>query len=140
MIAKTILETERLLPREFVADDVEVFYRLGTDPAVTRYTGDCGFRTIEQARGPRFPSPGYLHRAQVRRLAAGILEHDLQGRCGPYPQRDRWGVRPPPQALQTACQRQGGGCCAAELAASHILMALSSLTLTMRWPSGLKAT
>src|SRR5262249_8336012 len=46
----TILETERLLLREFVMDDVEVFYCLGTDPVVTRYTGDGGFTTIEQAR------------------------------------------------------------------------------------------
>jgi RimJ/RimL family protein N-acetyltransferase len=37
MAGKLILETERLLLREFDEGDVAAFYRLGSDPAVTRY-------------------------------------------------------------------------------------------------------
>jgi ribosomal-protein-alanine N-acetyltransferase len=46
---KTILETDRLLLREFVMDDVEAFFRMVIDPDVTRYTGDGG-KTLEEAR------------------------------------------------------------------------------------------
>ncbi len=46
---KTILETERLLLREFVLEDVEDFFRMVSDPDVIRYTGD-GAKTIEEAR------------------------------------------------------------------------------------------
>ena len=44
-----ILETDRLLLREFVLDDVEDFFRLISDPDVTRYTGDGG-KTLEEAK------------------------------------------------------------------------------------------
>jgi RimJ/RimL family protein N-acetyltransferase len=46
---KTILETERLLLREFALEDVEAFFRMVSDPDVIRYTGD-GAKTIEEAR------------------------------------------------------------------------------------------
>lgn len=46
---RNILETERLLLREFVLDDVENFFRMVSDPDVTRHTGD-GAKTIEEAR------------------------------------------------------------------------------------------
>jgi ribosomal-protein-alanine N-acetyltransferase len=42
MAGKSILETERLLLREFDEGDVEPFYLMGSDPAVIRYTGDPG--------------------------------------------------------------------------------------------------
>ncbi len=42
MAGKPILETERLLLREFDEDDVEPFYLLGSDPVIIRYTGDPG--------------------------------------------------------------------------------------------------
>ncbi len=45
----TILETDRLLFREFVLDDVEDFFRMVSDPDVIRYTGDGG-KTLEEAR------------------------------------------------------------------------------------------
>jgi RimJ/RimL family protein N-acetyltransferase len=52
MPGKTILETERLLLREFDEDDDAAFYPLGSDPAIIRYTGDPGggLRNIEHAR------------------------------------------------------------------------------------------
>jgi RimJ/RimL family protein N-acetyltransferase len=48
---KTILETQRMLLREFDEGDVEPFYRMGSDPAVIRYTGDPGggFTSVEHA-------------------------------------------------------------------------------------------
>jgi RimJ/RimL family protein N-acetyltransferase len=48
---RVMLETERLLLREFTLDDVPVFHRMVTDPDVTRYTGDQGkARTLEEVR------------------------------------------------------------------------------------------
>jgi RimJ/RimL family protein N-acetyltransferase len=46
-----ILETDRLLLREFDEGDAEAFYVLGSDPAITRYTGDPGggLSSIEHA-------------------------------------------------------------------------------------------
>jgi RimJ/RimL family protein N-acetyltransferase len=45
---KTILETDRLLLREFVMDDVKEFFRMVSDSDVTRFTGDdC--QTLEEA-------------------------------------------------------------------------------------------
>jgi [ribosomal protein S5]-alanine N-acetyltransferase len=40
MAGRIVAETERLILREFDEGDVEPFYRLGSDPAVTRFTGD----------------------------------------------------------------------------------------------------
>jgi RimJ/RimL family protein N-acetyltransferase len=52
MAGKRILETERLLLREFDEGDAEAFYVLGSDPAIIRYTGELGggFADIGQAR------------------------------------------------------------------------------------------
>ncbi len=41
MPGQTILETERLLLREFDEADAPSFFVLGSDPAVTRFTGDA---------------------------------------------------------------------------------------------------
>lgn len=46
---KSILETDRLLLREFVLDDLPEFFRMLSDPAVIRYVGD-GATTLLQAR------------------------------------------------------------------------------------------
>lgn len=45
-----ILETERLLLREFSVIDSENFYRLNENPNVIKYTGNTPFKTIEEAR------------------------------------------------------------------------------------------
>ncbi len=46
---KIILETDRLLLREFVMDDAAAYFRMISDPDVTRYTGDdC--KSMEEAR------------------------------------------------------------------------------------------
>ncbi len=48
MRGRTILETERLLLREFDEGDAEAMFVLGSDPEVTRFTGDR-LTSIEQA-------------------------------------------------------------------------------------------
>jgi RimJ/RimL family protein N-acetyltransferase len=47
-----ILETERTLIREFVESDAEAFFRLGSDPRITRFTHDPdgGFADVDHAR------------------------------------------------------------------------------------------
>jgi RimJ/RimL family protein N-acetyltransferase len=47
----TIVETDRLLLREFVPDDLEAFCRLVSDPDVTRFTGDGGKSRDEVKQG-----------------------------------------------------------------------------------------
>jgi RimJ/RimL family protein N-acetyltransferase len=51
MAGRIILETERLLLREFDGGDAASFYLLGSDPEVIRYTGDPGggLTSIEHA-------------------------------------------------------------------------------------------
>ena len=46
---KTVLETDRLILRVFVMDDLEEFFRMMSDPDITRYTGG-GVKTLEEAR------------------------------------------------------------------------------------------
>src|SRR5215470_16217927 len=65
---KTILETDRLLLREFVMDDVKEFFRMVSDPDVTRFTGDdC--QTLEEARKRLEDGPFQDYRNMV--MAAG---------------------------------------------------------------------
>jgi len=45
-----VLETERLLLREYNEDDAEAFYRLNSDPSVMRFTGDELLTTVDEAR------------------------------------------------------------------------------------------
>jgi ribosomal-protein-alanine N-acetyltransferase len=47
---KVILETDRLLLREYVEDDAEAFFKLNTDPEVLRFVPDKALLTVEQAR------------------------------------------------------------------------------------------
>ncbi|NUO01494.1 MAG: GNAT family N-acetyltransferase [Saprospiraceae bacterium] len=44
-----ILETERLVLREFEVADAPFYYELNADPEVLRYTGDDPFPTLESA-------------------------------------------------------------------------------------------
>jgi len=47
---KVILETDRLLLREFVEDDAESVFKLNTDPEVMRFVPDKPLLNVEQAR------------------------------------------------------------------------------------------
>jgi hypothetical protein len=47
---KTIIETDRLLLREYVEADAEVFFQLNSDPAVLRFVPDKPLLSVEQGR------------------------------------------------------------------------------------------
>ena len=47
---KLIIETDRLLLREFILDDAEKFYQLNLNPNVIRYTGNTTFKSIDEAK------------------------------------------------------------------------------------------
>ena len=47
---KVILETDRLLVREYVEEDAEAFFKLNTDPEVLRFVPDKALQSVEQAR------------------------------------------------------------------------------------------
>jgi RimJ/RimL family protein N-acetyltransferase len=47
---KVILETDRLLLREFVEEDAQAFFKLNTDPQVIRFVPDKPLLSVEQAR------------------------------------------------------------------------------------------
>lgn len=47
---KPIIETPRLVLREFVLNDAENIWELNSDPQVIKYTGDPPFTTVEKAR------------------------------------------------------------------------------------------
>ena len=47
---KVILETDRLLLRQYVEEDAEAFFRLNTDPEVLRFVPDPPLQSVEQAR------------------------------------------------------------------------------------------
>ena len=47
---KVILETDRLLMREYVEEDAEAFFKLNSDPEVLRFVPDKRLLNVEQAR------------------------------------------------------------------------------------------
>ncbi|MCX8532385.1 GNAT family N-acetyltransferase [Chryseobacterium luquanense] len=47
---KTILETDRLLLREFDISDAKIFYELNLNPNVIKYTGNSAFKDIDEAK------------------------------------------------------------------------------------------
>jgi ribosomal-protein-alanine N-acetyltransferase len=47
---KVILETERLVVREYVEEDAEAFFKLNSNPEVLRFVPDKALLNVEQAR------------------------------------------------------------------------------------------
>jgi len=47
---KHIIETDRLILREFIQFDSEKIYELNSDPDVLKYTGDLPFNSIREAK------------------------------------------------------------------------------------------
>src|ERR1700676_2232381 len=45
-----VLETERLWLREYVPEDAEAVFELGSNPVVQHYTGDPCFTSVEEAK------------------------------------------------------------------------------------------
>jgi ribosomal-protein-alanine N-acetyltransferase len=58
-IVKTIVETERLLLREFVEDDAEAFFSFNGDPEVMRHTGQSPSTSVSQVRREIRDYPDY---------------------------------------------------------------------------------
>ena len=56
---QTILETERLLLREFVEDDAEAFFAFNGDPVVMRYTGEPPSTSVDEVRNQIRDYPDY---------------------------------------------------------------------------------
>ena len=48
--SKSIIETPRLILREFTVDDAYKIWELNSDPEVIKYTGDPPFENVENAR------------------------------------------------------------------------------------------
>ena len=49
-MVKVVMETPRLILREFTEDDASGMFQLNSDPEVIRYTGDPAFKSDEDAR------------------------------------------------------------------------------------------
>jgi len=69
---KVILETDRLLLREYVQEDAEAYFKLNTDPEVVRFVPDKPVLNVEQARQTLIDHPiadyrryGFCHGASV---------------------------------------------------------------------------
>ena len=56
---KTILETDRLLLREFTADDAEAFFAFNGDSEVMRHTGETPSTSVSEVRGLIRDYPDY---------------------------------------------------------------------------------
>ncbi|MBI3822809.1 MAG: GNAT family N-acetyltransferase [Planctomycetes bacterium] len=52
-----MLETDRLILREFTPDDAEAFLTLCSDPAITRFVGGPQMKTLDQARAGLLERP-----------------------------------------------------------------------------------
>ncbi len=57
---RVILETERLVLREYGEEDAESFFRLNSDPAVIEFTNDALVPSVEKARDSAGVSDGGL--------------------------------------------------------------------------------
>jgi RimJ/RimL family protein N-acetyltransferase len=80
----TALETERLLLREFTADDAGFVLRLVNEPAFLRYIGDRGVRTLDDARRYIADGPVASHARHGHGLMRVVRKADgvAIGMCG----------------------------------------------------------
>jgi ribosomal-protein-alanine N-acetyltransferase len=72
---KVILETDRLLVREYVEEDAEAFFKLNTDPEVLRFVPDKALLNVEQARQILIDHPIADYRKYGFGRGACILKH-----------------------------------------------------------------
>lgn len=77
-----ILQTNRLILREFELSDAESLYRLNADPEVIRYTGDIAFKNIAEAESflqnySEYQKYGYGRWAMVEKQTGNFI-----GWCG----------------------------------------------------------
>jgi RimJ/RimL family protein N-acetyltransferase len=79
---KIILETPRLILREFTEDDGEQAYLLNLDPDVIRYTGDGPFESIDAARNFLKNYPDYQKNGFGRWATIDKQSGEFVGWCG----------------------------------------------------------
>jgi RimJ/RimL family protein N-acetyltransferase len=72
---KVILETDRLLLREYVEEDAEAFFKLDTDPEVVRFLPDKPLLNVEQARQTLIDHPIAGYRRYGFGRGASILKN-----------------------------------------------------------------
>ena len=88
MSINVIIETERLLLRNFTEEDAELIYQLNLDPEVTRYTGDP-VRDMEHAREvlektilPQYALYGHGRWAVYIKQGFDLIANGYIGWCG----------------------------------------------------------
>jgi len=79
---KIILETERLLLREFLTEDAAAAYDLNSNPEVIKYTGDPPFASIEAARSFLEQYNAYTEHGIGRYAIIRKSDGEFLGWCG----------------------------------------------------------
>lgn len=79
---KTILETDRLLLREFEISDAKNFYELNLNPNVIKYTGNKAFEDINEAKYFLENYSDYQRNGFGRWAVINKSNHEFLGWCG----------------------------------------------------------
>jgi ribosomal-protein-alanine N-acetyltransferase len=79
---KTILETDRLLLREFDINYAESFYELNLNPNVIKYTGNSAFKDIDEARVFLENYSDYRRNGFGRWAVINKVNQEFLGWCG----------------------------------------------------------
>jgi len=79
---KFIIETDRLLLREFILDDAEKFYQLNLNPNVIKYTGNAAFKSIEEAKSFLENYKDYKTNGYGRWAVINKKSNEFIGWCG----------------------------------------------------------
>lgn len=79
---KTILETDRLLLREFDISDAESFYELNLNPNVIKFTGNSAFKDIDEAKEFLENYSDYQRNGFGRWLVINKSTQEFLGWCG----------------------------------------------------------
>lgn len=79
---KTILETDRLLLREFEVSDAKNFYELNLNPNVIKYTGNKAFKDINEAKNFLENYSDYQRNGFGRWAVINKSDHEFLGWCG----------------------------------------------------------
>ena len=79
---KIILETERLILREFKLSDARALFKLNSDPEVVKYTGDKAFKSIDEAKQFLSNYTDYQINGYGRWAMITKLDHEFIGWCG----------------------------------------------------------
>lgn len=79
---KVVLETERLLLREFILEDAQSMFDLNSDPEVIKYTGDPPFESVEQAKAFLQNYRDYKKNGFGRWAMISQADNEFIGWCG----------------------------------------------------------